>query len=149
VLAVLAGTGCGGSSGSGSATTAGAAATTAAASQSGIPQASSGAARTVTVTAGDVKASMRGATHTPTAGKPWPFQFTVTSGGTPAHASVSYQYLLAGQIVARRSHYTFTGQFNDVTFWPSSAVGYTLTLRAVVVTGPTTMYLDYPVRVQR
>ena len=55
----------------------------------------------------------------------------------PRAASVSYQYLLGGQVVARRSHYVFVGHFSDTLVWPASAVGYPLTFRAVVVAGGT------------
>ena len=53
----------------------------------------------------------------------------------------------AGQVVARRSHYNFTGHFSDTFQWPASAVGYPLSLRAVIVSGKTTFNLDYAVRV--
>jgi hypothetical protein len=74
-------------------------------------------------------------------------QFTVMRGGAPAPASVSYQFLLAGQVVARRSTYHFHGHFSDTLEFPAAAVGYPLTVRAVVTSGPTTVYLDAPVRV--
>jgi hypothetical protein len=60
---------------------------------------------------------------------------------------VSYEYLFGGQVVAHRSHYTFTGHFSDIFRWPSSAVGYPLTFRAVIVAGGQTVNLDYPVQV--
>jgi hypothetical protein len=154
-LAAIAVTGCGGSSGSSSGSghtgSAPAATTTGevTAATATTPQASSGASNVVSVQAGSLSATMHAGTHRPRAGRPWPFSFTVTRAGAPARASVGYQYLLAGQIVARRSHYTFTGHFADVTFWPRSAAGYPLTLRAVVVSGGTTVYLDYPVQVIR
>jgi hypothetical protein len=75
--------------------------------------------------------------------------FTVTAGGRPAHATVEYQFLLAGQVVARRSHYAFTGRFHDTIEWPSAAVGYPLTLRSVIRSGGATLELDYSVKVQR
>jgi hypothetical protein len=60
---------------------------------------------------------------------------------------VSYEYLFGGQVVAHRSHYTFTGHFSDIFQWPSSAVGYPLTFRAVIVSEGVTIDLDYPVQV--
>jgi hypothetical protein len=60
---------------------------------------------------------------------------------------VSYEYLLGSKVVAHRSHYAFTGHFSDVFTWPSSAVGYPLTLRAVIVSEGVTVNLDYPVQV--
>lgn len=94
-------------------------------------------------------ATMHAGTHRPRAGAGWPISFSVTRGGRAARATVSYEYMLAGQVVARRSHYTFRGRFSDVFHWPSSAVGYPLTFRAVVESGAATVDLDYPVRVRR
>jgi hypothetical protein len=92
---------------------------------------------------------MHGSTHRPKVGRHWPLRFTVTRAGHPAKASVSYEYMLDGQVVAHRSHYTFTGHFSDVFVWPSSAVGYPLTFRAVIASGGATVNLDYPVQVSR
>jgi hypothetical protein len=75
--------------------------------------------------------------------------FLATSAGRPVRASVDYEFLLAGQVVAHRSHYTFTGRFSDVVVWPTSSAGYPLTFRAVVVAAGHTLNLDYPVRVTR
>jgi len=103
----------------------------------------------VRATSDTLVATMHAGTHTPTVGRAWPVSFSVQRAGRPAPAAVSYQYLLASQVVARRSHYRFRGHFSDVFHWPSSAVGYALTFRAVVESGVTTLYLDYPVRVRR
>jgi hypothetical protein len=104
-------------------------------------------ARTVRASAGDLKAVLYAAGHNPKVGRPWPVGFTVTRAGRPARSSVSYEYLFGGAVVARRSHYTFTGSFRDTFQWPRSAVGYPLTFRAVIVSGGTTINLDYPVKV--
>jgi hypothetical protein len=101
----------------------------------------------VTHSTGGVTATLRAGTHNPKVGRPWPVHFTVTRAGSAARASVSYEYLFGGQVVARRSHYTFIGQFSDTFLWPSSAVGYPLTFRAVIVSDGTTIELDYPVQV--
>lgn len=103
----------------------------------------------VTGSAGGVTATLHAGTHHPRVEAPWPIRFTVLRGGAPVKASVSYEYLFAGQVVARRSHYTFTGHFADVFRWPASAVGYPLTFRAVIVAGGARMDLDYPVQVVR
>jgi hypothetical protein len=103
--------------------------------------------RTVTGTSHGVTASLRAGTHDPTVARPWPLHFAVMSGGRGVKASVSYEYLLNGQVVAHRSHYTFTGHFSDVFMWPSAAVGYPLTFRAVIVSQGVTINLDYPVQV--
>ena len=60
---------------------------------------------------------------------------------------MSYRYLFAGQVVAHRSYYVFTGRFSDTFRWPPSAVGYPLTLRAVIVSEGVTINLDFPVQV--
>jgi hypothetical protein len=99
--------------------------------------------------AGGVCATMHGSSHAPVVGPLWPDSFTVTSGGHAAPASLEYEFLLAGQVVARRSHYTFRGTFHDTIEWPAPAVGYPLTLRAVVRSGPETLDIDYPVKVRR
>jgi hypothetical protein len=103
----------------------------------------------VGVAAAGVVATLQASTHHPRAGAHWPLSFTVTRAGRPAQASVSYEYLLGTQVVARRSHYTFTGRFSDVFTWPAAAIGYPLTFRAVIVSGGVTLDLDYPVQVVR
>ncbi len=109
--------------------------------------AASSGAHSVSASSGGVTATQQATTHQPKVEAPWPIHFTVTRGATPVSASVSYEYLLAGQVVARRSHYTFKGHFSDVFKWPSSAVGYPLTFRAVIVSAGVSIDLDYPVQV--
>jgi hypothetical protein len=101
----------------------------------------------VRASSGGVTATMHASTHRPHVNKRWPIAFVVTRGGKPAKAQVAYEYLFAGQVVAHRSHYTFTGSFHDIFEWPSSAVGYPLTFRAVITAGGATVNLDYPVQV--
>jgi hypothetical protein len=110
-------------------------------------QSTPSASGTVTGSSGGVTASLHAVTHHPTVGRPWPIHFTVTRGGRPVKASVSYEYLYGGQVVARRSHYTFTGRFSDIFVWPAAAIGYPLTLRAVIVSEGVTINLDYSVQV--
>jgi len=90
---------------------------------------------------------MHGSTHQPKVGQRWPFQFTVTRGGRPARATVTYEFVFGGQVVARREHYAFEGHFTDEIQWPSTAVGYPLEFRAAIVSEGATVNLDYPVRV--
>jgi hypothetical protein len=116
------------------------------AAQSSSPSISAAGA-TVTGVSGGVTATLHASTHHPKVARAWPIRFTVTRAGRPARASVSYEYLFAGQVVAHRSHYTFTGRFSDVFRWPASAVGYPLSFRAVIVAGGATINLDYPVQV--
>ncbi len=92
---------------------------------------------------------MHVAGHHPRVNQSWPLSFIVTAAGAPARASVSYEYLFGGQVVARRSHYTFAGHFSDTFLWPAAAVGYPLTFRAVVASGKATVNLDYAVQVVR
>ena len=154
ILIILAG--CGHSSGSGFASTAqstkagGSAKRATSAPAAGPPASStSTASDKVTGSSGLLTATMRAGTHKPKVGRSWPVHFRVTRAGAPAKASVGYEFLLAGQVVARRSHYTFTGSFSDIVVWPSQSVGYPLTFRAVIVSEGATIYLDYPVQVTR
>ncbi len=106
-------------------------------------------AATVTRSSAGVTASMHVGTHHPRVNRPWYLKFTVTRAGRSVRASVSYQYLFGGHVVARRSHYNFTGSFSDTFRFPATAVGYPLTFRAVIVSGRTTINLDYAVQVSR
>jgi hypothetical protein len=115
----------------------------------GAPSANAGASRSASASAGAVTATLRAGTHRPRVQRAWPVRFTVTSAGRPVAASVEYEYLFAGQVVAHRSHYRFTGRFSDVFRWPASAVGYPLTFRAVIRAQGATINLDYPVQVAR
>lgn len=92
---------------------------------------------------------MHASGHHPRVNKPWPVSFTVTQAGRPARARVRYEYLFAGQVVAHRSNYGFTGSFHDIFTWPASALGYPLTFRAVITSGKATLSLDYRVQVIR
>lgn len=96
-----------------------------------------------------LSATMHASTHHPRVNRPWPVSFMVTRAGRPAQAHVRYEYLFAGQVVARRSDYAFSGRFHDRFLWPSSALGYPLTFRAVIASGGTTLDLDYAVQVVR
>jgi len=136
-------------------------ASTAPSTTASTPTSSTSSSSTVTVapatatallvagTTGGVTATLHAGTHTPTVGHAWPLHLTVTRGSAPTRASVAYEYLFGGQVVAHRSHYTFTGHFSDVFQWPSSAVGYPLTFRAVIVSDSATVNLDYPVQVKQ
>lgn len=103
----------------------------------------------VSGSASGVTATLRAGTHTPKVDQGWPISVAVTSGGRAAHASIGYEYLYAGAVVAHRSHYVFVGRFTDTLNWPASAVGYPLTFRAVVAAEGATIDLDYPVQVRR
>lgn len=148
-VGLLAVAGCGGSSGGKTSRTSSTASTTKQTPPSRVASASAGSGNTASASADGVTATMHGSTHTPKVERPWPVDFTVTRGGRAATASVSYEYLFDGQVVARRSHYTFKGHFSDDFKWPSSAVGYPLTFRAVIVSDGVTIDLDYQIQVGR
>jgi hypothetical protein len=114
-----------------------------------IATASSGSGRTVHASAGGVDATLHGSTHTPKAEQVWPLYFTVIRAGHAVRASVRYEYLLGGRVVAHRDRYSFDGHFSDVFKWPAATVGYPLTFRAVVAAEGSTINLEYPVRVKR
>lgn len=103
----------------------------------------------VRASAREVTATMHASSHHPRVGRPWPVSFTVTQAGRPARARVRYEYLFAGQVVAHRSNYRFSGSFHDTFVWPSSALGYPLTFRAVITSAKVTLNLDYAVQVIR
>lgn len=103
----------------------------------------------VSATAAGVSATLHASTHHPKVEAAWPISFTVSRAGRPLRAKVSYEYLFAGNVVAKRSNYAFTGHFSDFFHWPAKAVGIPLTFRAVILAGGQTLYLDYPVQVVR
>jgi hypothetical protein len=96
-----------------------------------------------------ISATLRASGHHPRANGRWPVSFAVSRSGRPVEARVRYEYLFAGQVVARRSNYSFTGSFHDTFVWPSSALGYPLRFRAVITAANVTLNLDYPVQVVR
>jgi hypothetical protein len=59
---------------------------------------------TVTGSSRGVTATLHAGTHHPKVGRGWPLRFTVTRAGHAARASLSYEYLFNGQVVAHRSH---------------------------------------------
>lgn len=141
--------GCGGSAKTTSSTATSTQAPSTSTQASAAPPSSEVSPGVVRASAEGISAIMHASTHHPRVNRNWPVSFTVSRSGKPAKAEVRYQYLFAGQVVARRSHYTFTGSFHDIFMWPSSAVGYPLTFRAVISSQGVTLNLDYPVRVAR
>ncbi len=89
-------------------------------------------------------------THHPTVGAPWRIAIRAFGpGGRPLRAEVRYRFLFGGSVVARRSHYRFSGTFHDTLRWPARSAGLPLTFRAVVTTRFGKRNLDYRVRVRR
>jgi hypothetical protein len=103
----------------------------------------------VSTEAGGARATLHAGTHRPRATARWPIVLSASDRGAPADARVEYEFVLAGQVVARRSHYRFHGRFADQLEWPPESVGYPLTFRAAVSVAGVTLNLDYPVQVQR
>lgn len=122
---------------------------TSGATTAAAPAPSTVTGNTVTSSAGPVTAVLRAPGHTPRVEAPWPIHVTVQAAGRPARATIDYQYLFAGQVVARRNHATFTGRYADVLKWPANSVGYPLTFRALITSGGRALALDYPVQVSR
>ncbi len=153
IAALMASSGCGGSSSTTTKKTAttsppaGSTSSSTAATQTAVTSTASAGADTVSASSGAITATLHASTHQPKVEAPWPIAFVVTRAGRAASASVSYEYLFGGQVVARRSHYTFVGHFSDVFKWPATAVGYPLTFRAVIASQGVTIDLDYPVQV--
>ncbi len=88
--------------------------------------------------------------HRPAVGAPWPIVIRAYGqDGEPLRSEVRYQFLFAGSVVARRSHYRFRGSFRDTIRWPARSLGVPLTFRAVVTTPLGTRRVDYAVRVRR
>jgi hypothetical protein len=108
-----------------------------------------GGSHAVHASVGDVTATMRAGTHNPKVNQAWPVQFTVTRGGRPVGASVTYEFLLGSRVLARGSHRIFVGRLSDVAVWPASALGHPLTFRAAIVSETARIDLDYPVQVTR
>lgn len=103
----------------------------------------------VTASAHGLTVTMRAGTHAPRVNAAWPISFSVGRAGTPVRATLTYEYMFGGAVVAKRPHRPFAGHVADVFRWPASSVGYPLTFRAVLVAEGTTFYLDYRVKVAR
>jgi hypothetical protein len=116
-----------------------------------VPSLAGGASKLTTVrgSKGALTATMTVGTHTPKVNANWPATFTARFDGKPVQAAVAYQFVFAGQVVATRSHYRFTGSFHDILTFPATAVGYPLTFRAKVTAHRLIVNLDYPVTVKR
>lgn len=103
---------------------------------------------TVTGSSGTLKATMQAPTHNPKVNAKWTLHFSVSSAGKPAKATVSFYWLYGGAVVAGpRERHTFTGSYTDTLTWPAQAVGEPLTFRAAIVSGKSTIDLDYAVKV--
>jgi len=104
-------------------------------------------------------------THHPLANKLWHIKVTATtSSGKPLKATASYEFVYAGQVVAKRNPspkspcdqnggprpLSFTGKYGDDILWPPRSIGIPLTFRVVVkVKGRGVKKLDYKVVVRK
>lgn len=100
---------------------------------------------------GALVATLSAGSHTPKAGRKWPVTVTArTPSGKARSARLVYDFLYKGRVVSHQSNYRFKGKYTDNTFvWPGRAVGYRLTLRAVITSGRYRVNLDYAIRVRR
>ena len=104
---------------------------------------------------GSFRARLFGSGHHPKAGHRWRIRITArTTSGHALSASIFYQFVFGGQIVACRSVTApgkphFRGTFRDVIKWPRRSVGVPLTLRAVVRTRKGVRNLNYAIKVRR
>ena len=105
------------------------------------------------VTSGPVRATLRGADHTPVVKRNWPFSVTVTdAAGHPLSGTLDVQFVYGGQVVGRDTpptHRLTNGRWHENLQFPSAAVGIPLTFQVVAHTSPGTVTLDWPVRVKQ
>lgn len=102
-----------------------------------------------TPTAAVVRVRVRVPGRRPVAGRPFPITVLASENGRPATGRISYGFVVAGQVVARRSNYRFRGgRFRDTLRFPTRAVGVPLTLRVFVTTRRGRGQADVPVRVR-
>jgi hypothetical protein len=110
-----------------------------------------GAVTADTVTTGPVRATLRGAGHTPVVGKHWVYTVSVTdAAGHPLDGSVTSEFAFAGQVVGREAppvHQLKAGRLHDVIEFPARAVGVPLLFQTVVHTASGNVVLSWPVSV--
>jgi hypothetical protein len=115
--------------------------------------ASAATATTATVTSGPVHATLRGASHTPTAGKSWTYTVRVTdANGKPLAGTVETEFAFAGTVLGRETppvHRLKAGVLHDVIIYPADAIGHPITLVAVVHTSAGSVALGWPVTVKK
>jgi hypothetical protein len=148
VVAGLAAVGCGGSESSHHTTRAH---TTTPASASTV--ANIARATTPTVSSGPVHGSLRGASHSPTAGKEWAYTVRATGvGGKPLSGTVETEFAFAGTVVGREAppkHRLRAGLLRDSIRFPPAAVGHPITLVTVIRTPAGSVALGWPVTATR
>jgi hypothetical protein len=112
------------------------------------------AASSATVASGPVRATLRGANHTPVAGKNWTYTVRVTDAGGKALAgTVETDFVVAGLGVVGKetpaAHKLKNGELTDTLQFPTDAVGHPITLATVVHTSAGAVALGWPVNVSK
>lgn len=122
------------------------------------PPPSSTPSRTATgtsaaVASGPVRASLRGQSHTPRAGRPWRYVLTVHApDGHPLSGTVDVEFVLGPIVVGHDRppvHRLRHGELREALTFPAAAVGHPIALQTVVHTSAGTVTLQWPVRVTR
>jgi hypothetical protein len=115
--------------------------------------ASAATATSPTVSSGPVHATFSAENHTPTVGKVWRYTVRATSAsGKPLSGTVETEFAFAGTVVGRESpptHKLKNGVLHDKITFPSSAIGHTVTLVAVIRTGVGSVALGWPVTARK
>lgn len=118
------------------------------------PAASPTTATTPTASSGPVHATLRGATHTPTAGKPWDYSVHVTDAtGKPLTGTVETEFVAPGiGVVGKETppiHPLKNGLLSDSVTFPAAALGHPLYLVTVVRTSAGSVAVGWSVTVKR
>jgi len=111
------------------------------------------AAGSKSVAAGALRATIDGQNHTPTVNQPWRYALQVANiSGYPMSGSVTIEFVFAGQVVAYDkppTHPITNGLWQSTLWFPNSAIGYPLTLRAVAHTSAGSIALNWPITVRQ
>ncbi len=107
----------------------------------------------VSGTAGSMRASLHGESHSPIVGRPW--HYAVLATDTSGHAlpgAVDTEFVFNGSVVGRETpptHPLKNGRLNDHVTFPASATAVPLTFRVVVHTASGSVTLGWPIKVRR
>ncbi|HVC86021.1 MAG TPA: hypothetical protein VNC40_01195 [Gaiellaceae bacterium] len=106
------------------------------------------------LTAGTLKVSVSGPTHTPKINTHWNYVVHATENGKPVAGRLTEQIqdpigglhpVQFGVGTKNITRVRFTGTFKDFIIWPASATGISLKLRVTVVVGKTKKIATYSV----
>jgi hypothetical protein len=146
----IAALGCGSSKKSSTASTA----TQTVATEPAAPTANPAKATSPSVTSGPVRATLRGANHTPVVGKLWPYTVHVTNAtGAPLDGTVETDFVVPPLgVVGKESppvHKLKNGALHDNITYPASAIGHPIIMVTVVRTRAGSVALAWPVSVSK